>query len=375
MTTVSGILEGYDGTPLANTPVDVIPSQVGVVGIGGTSLVRMKMSFITDATGLLDLGDLHPGGYYIAATVGEDGRKEAGSLVVKDQPSQTLADALVTKLNEVAWRDSVFVNPVLNGLVSGSAVQSSPTDATAGRLLTVGAFGWGNLATAPLLDDLDRTTTAAGVYYYVNTTNPSTANLGSLPSGAAGTGTVLVTRLFATALTQLLTENTVAANGGRTWVRTYNGNRGTWAPWRLLFDSLNILGTVSQTGGVPTGAIIEQDSNANGRYTRFADGTQICWHRIDLGSITARGEGTPSSPYATATADWTFPVAFSASFLPEVTQTVELAGAITPAQRSVMVSRTARNHLTQFTLQAIRATSDSTATNVVVALMAIGRWF
>lgn len=39
----------------------------------------------------------------------------------------------------------------------------------------------------------------------------------------------------------------------------------------------NILGTVSQSGGVPTGAVIERGSNANGQYVRFADGTQICW--------------------------------------------------------------------------------------------------
>jgi len=39
----------------------------------------------------------------------------------------------------------------------------------------------------------------------------------------------------------------------------------------------NILGTVSQSGGVPTGAIIERGSNANGSYVRFADGTQECW--------------------------------------------------------------------------------------------------
>jgi len=38
----------------------------------------------------------------------------------------------------------------------------------------------------------------------------------------------------------------------------------------------NILGTVSQSGGVPTGAIIERGSNANGSYVRFADGTQEC---------------------------------------------------------------------------------------------------
>ncbi|MGI1294369.1 hypothetical protein ACIAEU_24470, partial [Enterobacter kobei] len=38
----------------------------------------------------------------------------------------------------------------------------------------------------------------------------------------------------------------------------------------------DVLGTVSQTGGVPTGAVIEKGSNSNGEYVRFADGTQIC---------------------------------------------------------------------------------------------------
>jgi hypothetical protein len=37
-----------------------------------------------------------------------------------------------------------------------------------------------------------------------------------------------------------------------------------------------ILGTVSQVGGVPTGAIIERGSNANGEYVKFADGTMMC---------------------------------------------------------------------------------------------------
>lgn len=37
-----------------------------------------------------------------------------------------------------------------------------------------------------------------------------------------------------------------------------------------------LVGTVSESGGVPTGAIIERGSNANGSYIRYADGTQIC---------------------------------------------------------------------------------------------------
>ena len=48
----------------------------------------------------------------------------------------------------------------------------------------------------------------------------------------------------------------------------------------------NILGTVSQSGGVPNGGIIERGSNANGSYVRFADGTQICAGSISYSDIT-----------------------------------------------------------------------------------------
>lgn len=42
----------------------------------------------------------------------------------------------------------------------------------------------------------------------------------------------------------------------------------------------NILGTVGQAAGVPTGAVIERGTNANGDYVRFADGTQICLREV-----------------------------------------------------------------------------------------------
>lgn len=52
-----------------------------------------------------------------------------------------------------------------------------------------------------------------------------------------------------------------------------------------------IVGTVSQSGGVPTGAIIQSGSNANGEFVRFADGTQICTKTLAIatGSTTAIG--------------------------------------------------------------------------------------
>jgi len=40
--------------------------------------------------------------------------------------------------------------------------------------------------------------------------------------------------------------------------------------------TMPILGAVGNSGGVPTGAVIERGSTANGEYVRLADGTQIC---------------------------------------------------------------------------------------------------
>ncbi|MEX3313942.1 DUF2793 domain-containing protein [Sulfitobacter sp. PS-8MA] len=40
----------------------------------------------------------------------------------------------------------------------------------------------------------------------------------------------------------------------------------------------NLIGTVSEAAGQPTGAVIERGRNANGDFVRFADGTQICSH-------------------------------------------------------------------------------------------------
>lgn len=44
----------------------------------------------------------------------------------------------------------------------------------------------------------------------------------------------------------------------------------------------DILGSVSQSSGIPTGAILERGSNANGEFIRLADGTQVCWGVITL---------------------------------------------------------------------------------------------
>lgn len=50
-------------------------------------------------------------------------------------------------------------------------------------------------------------------------------------------------------------------------------------PTDKAFRRGNILGPVSQSGGVPTQAFIERGSTPTGEYVRFADGTQITFHQ------------------------------------------------------------------------------------------------
>lgn len=120
----------------------------------------------------------------------------------------------------------------------------------------------------------------------------------------------------------------------------------------------NILGTVSQSAGVPTGALIERGSNANGEYVRFADGTQIC---------------TISSSF-TSNADvvWTYPAVFAAdpNYLsasvnhPSDPRYYDVDTAITSGNVSATIYRS------------LQGTSRTpVADPFAVCAMAIGRWF
>lgn len=52
------------------------------------------------------------------------------------------------------------------------------------------------------------------------------------------------------------------------------------------YGRANAVGAVSQSGGVPTGAIIERGSNAAGEFTKYADGTVIMSGRLSPAGLT-----------------------------------------------------------------------------------------
>lgn len=66
----------------------------------------------------------------------------------------------------------------------------------------------------------------------------------------------------------------------------------------------DIVGTVSQSGGVTTGAMFEVGSNANGHYQRTADGVQECWQPTGPAVTCDIAYG---SVFRSAATTWTLP--------------------------------------------------------------------
>lgn len=122
----------------------------------------------------------------------------------------------------------------------------------------------------------------------------------------------------------------------------------------------NVLGTVTETAGAPTGAVIERGSNANGDYVRFADGTQIC--SVTLGAVAC--DTAEGAMFGSTQASWAFPIGFAAGTVPAISgsagSTTRFVGCGAPTEAQVNI-------------KVLSATSDSTA--ISPTLLAVGRWF
>lgn len=226
----------------------------------------------------------------------------------------------------------------VTGLVGGTAVTQSQTDETVGRLTRVGDFGLGGTCAA--IADLDALL-PTGFYKTVGTTINIPA---AFPTPF---GTLTVHKHTSNAYRQVWYANFPYENLA-IHVRSYGG--GVWGPWIRMITSANLLGTATQSAGLPTGAILERGSNANGDYTRHADGTQICFHAL-VASTTA----------ATA---WTFPAVFSD--IPKVIGTATATVLAAVCQDAAPTATTASF--------SIRSKTDARRADTA-RLLAIGRWF
>lgn len=246
----------------------------------------------------------------------------------------------------------------LNVPLTGTAVMQGATDLTAGRLVRTGDYGLGTAITLGPADNLDALT-ASGFYY-----NPTSGNTPGNNYPLASAGTLMNIRRSGSNWTQRYSS--YPGNSSAAQVKVYERSYGGagWSPWLEMFHQGTILGPVSQAGGVPTGAMLERGSNANGDYARFADGTQICTLRLSVSTAISTAF---LGGFRSAAQTWTFPAAFATGLLPCLTilpeSTSAFSGILTAAPTVAGAS------------WAVTAVTTQTSATRSVALTATGRWF
>jgi len=130
----------------------------------------------------------------------------------------------------------------------------------------------------------------------------------------------------------------------------------------------NLLGTVSQTAGTPTGAVIESGTTTDGAYTRWADGTQICQAVLEL-TFDAAGRLETT---------WSFPVGFATGSTPVTTTSLAGDSGITPAMDELLAPLALNSTAQNVTLRLHRisgGTNFQTGDRLAIQAMAMGRWF
>jgi hypothetical protein len=152
----------------------------------------------------------------------------------------------------------------LNRLLTGIAITQSSTDVTVGRLMVNGTAGL-NTLTPPNLGDLTAYEYPTGFFSF----GATAVNGPIVASGGMG----IQLRRFGGELEQAA-KIVFDDNSNVMYVQqNYGGAKG---PWRMVYDTGNIVGTVSFVGGANTGAAFEYFTGPNGQTYRTADGRQVC---------------------------------------------------------------------------------------------------
>ncbi|MCX4037770.1 pyocin knob domain-containing protein [Aeromonas caviae] len=149
-----------------------------------------------------------------------------------------------------------------------------------------------------------------GVYVVSNATGPNTPSTYRY-------GVLLVLRPVSIVVEQIYFPH--RSNNGPVMRRQSYDSGATWPEsWDGLFSRRTILGSVSQSGGIPTGALFEYGTNASGSYLKLPDGTLIC--RLNrLNSLPVNiGVSGLAGMYKSADVDVAMPYAFTGEPCPVI---------------------------------------------------------
>ena len=228
-------------------------------------------------------------------------------------------------------------------------------DATSGKVLEVGSFGLGVVNTTRLDDCNDTSIESINGYFVVD------SNASNAPQSGSGflwnqdwTSSAYRRQMYCGASNNAIYYRTMSA--------------GTWGDWHEVFHQANIVGALSQSAGVPTGAIIGWGANANGYYVKFADGTMICYGLITLGGIALATAW--NAMYRSSSLIYNFPATF---ITPPVCTGVLLWTDVVSTSASGVLNYQTTVNSSRFIL--IHPTAIATSGARTVHFQVIGRWF
>jgi len=231
--------------------------------------------------------------------------------------------------------------------VTGTAVQSAATDATAGRLLLAGASAT-VLSASPALR-----ATVGG------TADALTLTSGAMISGTPPTGLLLRFRA-------------ASANTGAATIALDGGSAVACVTVTGAALPAGYIRTDVDTEAVFTGSAwvlareVERGEGANGSYTRLAGGTQFC--AISINETDTAWSTASGSIYVRASVlAWTYPAAFSAS--PVMSATVRRA-TLSGGGANINSISTTGCDCTPWAAVSVAASNSK-----FVHLTAIGRWY
>jgi hypothetical protein len=127
----------------------------------------------------------------------------------------------------------------------------------------------------------------------------------------------------------------------------------------------DILGTVSQSGGISTGALFEEATLSSGSYLRLPSGLQICWGTCSL--TFAANSDIADNPLTV-----TYPAPFASANVSLSVTTARGVYASTSSKFFFMVNPFSG---AQFALRAYNQAPAATQFNTTTYYQAIGRWF
>ena len=337
---------------LTDPPASPVAGERHLVAPGGTGLWAGQDTAIALYDGVAWLFALPQAGWRVYDIAAASGLVFDGAAWVPEQPNLQNLDGIgVNAASDAINRLVVSSQATLfnhEGAGHQLKINKATVTDTASLLYQTGFSGRAEMGLTGS-DAFSIRASADGSTWNTGLSLDPATGVATLPQGAVVAGS-----LSGTAVQQTPED----ATAGRLMRADYGYGPGT------------ALGTVSFNGSTPNGALIEQGSNANGSYTRFADGTQICQHEVTMNYVN----GT------LFIGTWTFPAVFLAGSKPQVVGTLNpnslasTAPSITVSQMTGLVVGLVSDTTGKLQVRALTGATFTSGESVLIRAVAVGYW-